>query len=117
MWESLKAYYQLKGDTEISNAHALLSAITMGATENLVVYIQRLQELHDLLDSLGEPVSESKKASNLLNSLNSEYFNMIETIQTWSETFPHLYNIQSIQSTLIQRDVRRQIHARKQGGC
>lgn len=115
MWEALKSYYQLKGETEISNANALLSAIVMGETEDLVAYIQRLQELHDLLDSLGVPVSEANKASNLLNSLNQGYFTMIEIIQTWAENFPDKYNIQTIQSTLLQRDVRRQINARKRG--
>ena len=115
MWESLSAYFQLKGDVEIANANALLSAIVMHESEDLSVYVQRLQELHDLLESLGEPLNETKKASNLLNSLNTKYFAMIEIIQTWSATAPHLYNIQTILSTLLQRDVRIQINARKRG--
>ena len=116
MWESLKAYYQLKGDVEIANANALLSAIFMSETEDLSSYVQRLQDLHDLLERLGEPVSESNAASNLLNSLNSKYFAMIDIIQTWAVTAPNLYNIQTILSTLLQRDVRAQINARKRGG-
>ena len=115
MWESLSAYFELKGDVEIANAQALLSAIVMHESEDLSVYVQRLQELHDLLESLGEPISETTKASNLLNSLNTKYFAMIEIIQTWSATAPQLYNIQTILSALLQRDVRIQINARKRG--
>ena len=40
---------------------------------------------------------------------------MIEIIQTWSATTPQLYNIQTILNTLLQRDVRIQINARKRG--
>ena len=93
MWESLSAYFELKGDVELANANAMLCAIVMHETEDLSVYVQRLQELHDLLESLGEPLNETKKASNLLNSLNTKYFAMIEIIQTWSATALHLYNI------------------------
>ena len=105
MWESLSAYFQLKGDVEIANANALLSAIVMHESEDLSVYVQRLQEVHKLLESLGEPLNETKKASNLLNNLNTKYFAMIEIIQTWSATAPQLYNVQTILSTLLQRDV------------
>ena len=113
MWEALSAYFQLKGDVEIANANALLSAIVMHESEDLSVYVRR--ELHDLLESLGEPINETKKASNLLNSLNTRYFAMIEIIHTWSATAPQLYNIHTILSTLLQRDVRIQINARKRG--
>ena len=58
MWESLSAYFELKGDVEIANANALLSAIVMHEYEDLSVYVQHLQELHDLLESLGEPPHE-----------------------------------------------------------
>ena len=115
MWEKLKSYYQLKGEVEIANANALLSAIVMSESEELSPYVQRLQDLHDLLERLGEPVTESKKASNLLNSLNSKYFPMIDIIQTWAVTAPNLYNVQTILSTLLQRDVRATINARKRG--
>ena len=115
MWESLSAYFELKGDVEIANANALPSAIVLHESEDLSVYVQRLQELHDLLESLGELQSETKRASNLLNNLNTKYFAMIEIIQTWSATAPHLYNIQTILSTLLQRDVRIQINVRKRG--
>ena len=64
MWKSLSAYFQLKGDVELANANALLSAIVMYESEDLSVYVQRLQEMHDLLASLGETLSEAKKASN-----------------------------------------------------
>ena len=37
MWEALSAYFQLKGDVEIANANALLSAIVMHETEDLSV--------------------------------------------------------------------------------
>ena len=84
----------------------------MHESEDLSVYVQRLQELHDLLESLGEPLSETKKASDLLNSLNTKYFAMIEIIRTWCATAPQPHNIQTILSTLFQRDVRIQIKAR-----
>ena len=42
MWESLSAYFKLKGDVEIANANALLSAIVMHESEDLSVYVQRL---------------------------------------------------------------------------
>ena len=53
IWESLSAYFQVKGDVEIANANALLSAIVMHEFEDLSVYVPRLRELHDLLESLG----------------------------------------------------------------
>ena len=93
MWESLSTYFERKGDVEIANANALLSTIVMHEYEDLSVYVHCLQELHDLLESLGEPLSETKRASNLLNNLNTKYFAMIEIIQTWSATAPLLYNI------------------------
>ena len=77
------------------------SAIVMSESEAISPYVQRLQDLHDLLERLGEPVTEAKKASNLLNSLNSKYFAMIDIIQMWAITAPNLYNIQTILSTLL----------------
>ena len=115
MWESLKSFYELQGDIEIANAHAQLSAIIMGETEEIAVYVRRLQDLHSLLDRLKEPVSAAKQATNLLNSLNTRYFGMIDIIQTWSQTAPHLYTVQNILSTLQQKEVRTQINARKRG--
>ena len=75
----------------------------MGETKEIAVYVCRLQEIHNLLDRLNEPVSPAKQATNLLNSLNTQYFGMIDIIQTWSLTAPHLYNVQSILSTLQQK--------------
>ena len=62
---------------EIANANALISAIVMNESEDLSVYVRYLHDLHDLLESLGRPLSEVKKASNLLNSLNTKYFAML----------------------------------------
>ena len=62
---AFRVFRELKGDVEIANAQALLSAIVMHESEDLSVYVQRLQELHDLLESLGEPISETTKASNI----------------------------------------------------
>ena len=67
MWESLSAYFERKGDVEIANANALLSAIVMHEFEDISVYVQRLQELHDLLESLGEPLSETKSVRQHLS--------------------------------------------------
>ena len=115
MWNSLQTFYELQGEIEISNANAQLSAIVMAEAEEITVYVRRLQELHSLLDRLGEPVSTTKQATNLLNSLNSKYSPMVKNIQTWSQTAPQLYNIPSILSTLLQEDVREEINARKRG--
>ena len=115
MWTALETFYQLQGDIEVANAQAQLSAIVMGETEDIAVYVRRLQEIHSLLDRLHEPVSPAKQATNLLNSLNTRYFGMIDIIQTWSLTAPHLYTVPSILSTLQQKEVRTQINARKRG--
>ena len=115
MWTALKTFYELQGDIEVANAQAQLSAIVMGESEDIAVYVRRLQEIHSLLDRLHEPVSPAKQATNLLNSLNTRYFGMIDIIQTWSLTAPHLYNVPSILSTLQQKEVRTQINARKRG--
>ena len=113
MWTALKTFYELQGDIEVADAQAQLSTIVMGESEEIAVYVRRLQEIHSLLDRLGEPVSPAKQATNLLNSLNTRYFGMIDIIQTWSLTAPHLYNVASILSTLQQKEVRTQINARK----
>ena len=115
MWDSLKSFYELQGEIEVSNATAQLSAIIMTESEDITVYVRRLQELHSLLDRLGEPVPITKQATNLLNSLNTKYSPMVKTIQTWSQTAPQLYNIPTILSTLVQEDVREEINARKRG--
>lgn len=115
MWESLKSFYELQGEIEVANAQAQLSAIIMTESESLAVYVRRLQDLHDLLARLEEPVPPTKQATNLLNSLNSRYSTMVETIQTWSQSAPQLYTVQNIVSTLLQRDVREEINARKRG--
>ena len=112
MWESLKSFYELQGEIEVANAQAQLSAIIMTESESLAVYVRRLQDLHDLLARLEEPVPPTKQATNLLNSLNSRYSTMVETIQTWSQSAPQLYTVQNIVSTLLQRDVREEINAR-----
>ena len=52
----------------------------MGETLDIAVYVRRLQEIHSLLDRLHEPVSPVKQATNLLNSLNTRYFGMIDII-------------------------------------
>ena len=52
MWMSLKTFYEFQGDIEVANAHAQLSAIVMGESEDIVVYVRRLQEIHSLLDRL-----------------------------------------------------------------
>ena len=100
MWMNLKSFYELQGDIEVANAQAKLSAIVMGETEEIAVYVRRLQAIHDLLSRLNEPVSQAKQTTNLLNSLNTRYFGMIDIIQTWQMTVPQLYNVQSILSTL-----------------
>ena len=82
MWDSLKKFYSLQGEIEVANAQAQLSAIIMTEVESISVYVQRLQDLHGLLDRLEEPVSATKQATNLINSLNSKYSSMVETIQT-----------------------------------
>ena len=87
----------------------------MTESESLAVYVRRLQDLHDLLARLEEPVPPTKQATNLLNSLNSRYNSMVETIQTWSQSAPQLYTVQNIVSTLLKRDVREEINARKRG--
>ena len=99
----------------MANAQAQLSAIVMGESEEIAVYVRRLQEIHSLLDRPHEPVSPAKQATNPLNSLYTRYFGMIDIIQTWSLTTPHLYNVPSILSTLQQKEVRTQINARKRG--
>ena len=115
MWDSLKSYYMLQGEIEISNAQAQLSAIMQSESEDISVYVRRLQELHGVLESLGQPVPATKQATNLINSLNSRYRPMVRTIQTWSLSAPNLYNVQQILSTLQQDDVREEITARKGG--
>ena len=64
MWDALKKYYNLQGEIEVANAQAQLSAILQTESEGITVYVRRLQELHSILDNLGEPVSETKKATN-----------------------------------------------------
>ena len=115
MWDALKTFYSLQGEIEIANAQAQLSAIVQSESEDLTVFVRRLQEIHGLLDRLGEPIPSSKQATNLLNSLNTKYSPMVKNIQTWSLTSPQLYNIQTILSTLLQEDVREEINARKRG--
>ena len=105
MWNSLSLFYEVQGEIEISNATAQLS-IVMAETEDITIYVRRLQELHSLLDRLGEPVAITQQATNLLNSLNSKYSPMVKTIQTWSQTAPQLYNIPTMLNTLLQEDVR-----------
>lgn len=111
MWAALKSFYELQGEIEVANANAQLSAIIMAESENITVYVRRLQEIHGLLDRLGEPVPPTKQATNLINSLNSHYSPMVKVVQTWAQTAPHLYTVQSILSTLVQEDVREEINA------
>ena len=73
MWNSLKNFYELQGEIEITNATAQLSAIIMTIAEDITTYVRRLQELHNLLGGLGEAVAPTKQATNLLNSLNTKY--------------------------------------------
>ena len=113
MWDALKKYYNLQGEIEVANAQAQLSAILQTESEGITVYVRRLQELHSILHNLGEPVSETKKATNLINSLNTHYRPMVRTIQTWDQAAPHLYNIPAILSSLQQDDVRENLTARK----
>ena len=70
MW---KPFCKLQGKIEISNANAQLSIIIMAMAEDITHYVRRLQELHSLLDTLGEPVPIIKQATNFLISLDSEY--------------------------------------------
>ena len=93
MWDALKTFYSLQGEIEVANANAQLSAIIQAESEDLTAYVRRLQEIHDLLDRLGEPIPVTKQATNLLNSLNTRYSAMVKNIQTWSVTSPQLYNI------------------------
>ena len=115
MWDALKSFYELRGEIEVSNAHAHLSAIIMTESENISIYVRRLQELHSLLYRSGETVPTTKQATHLLNSLNSRYSPLVDNIQTWSQTSPHLYTMQNILSTLLQKDAREKINARERG--
>ena len=115
MWAALKSFYELQGEIEVANANAQLSAIIMAEAEDITLYVRRLQEIHSLLDRLGEPVPATKQATNFINSLNSHYSPMVKVVQTWAQTAPHLYTVQSILSTLVQEDVRETINARKRG--
>ena len=64
MWTNLKIFYEFQGDIEVANAQAKLSTIVMGETEEISVYVRRLQAIHDLLTRLNEPVSPAKQATN-----------------------------------------------------
>lgn len=76
----LKRYYSLQSNIEISNANAQLYAITQVEAEDLTSFVKRLQAIHDILDNLGEPVSAKKQVNNFLNSLNTRYQPMVETL-------------------------------------
>ena len=115
MWDALKTFYSLQGEIEVADVTAQLSAIIQGESEDLTTFVHRLQEIHGLLDRLGETIPVTKQVTNLLNSLNTRYSPKVKNIQTWSMTSPQLYNIQSILSTLLQEDVREEINARKRG--
>ena len=60
MWENLKYFNELQGEIEIANAQATLLAKIMTESESLVVYVRCLQDLHDLLARLEEPVPPTK---------------------------------------------------------
>lgn len=59
--------------------------------------------------------ADHKQSTNLLNSQNSKYSQIVKTIQTWLQTAPLLYNIQSILGTLVLEDVREETNARNRG--
>ena len=80
MWEALSSFYELQGEIEIANAQAQLSAIIMTESEPISAYVRRLQDLHSLLDRLGESVPATKQATYLLNSLNTRYAPMVDNI-------------------------------------
>lgn len=86
----MESYYNLQGEIEIANTQAHLSAIMQIEFETISAYVRRLEELHSILDNLGDPVSVTKRATNLINSLNTHYRPMVKTIQTWSLSPPHL---------------------------
>ena len=54
MWDALKEYYNLQGEIEVVNAQAQLSALLQTESEGINVSVRRLQELHSILDNLGE---------------------------------------------------------------
>ena len=113
MWDISREFYELQGSIEIANAQALLSGICQSEAENLTAFVRR--EEHENLDTLGEPVSKERQATNLINSVDSRYTPMIRTIQTWASTAPQLYTVQQILSTLQQDDVREEVNMRKRG--
>ena len=80
MWDALKKYYNLQGEIEVANAQAQLSAILQTESEGITIYVRRLQELHSILHNLGEPVSETKRATTLIDSLNTHYRHMVRMI-------------------------------------
>ena len=113
-WDALKKFYELQGEIEVANAQAQLSAIIMTEAEPISAYVVRLQAIHDVLERLMEPVTATKQATNLLNSLNTRY-SLVPILQTWAQTSPHLYTVQNVLSTLLQSDVREEVNARKRG--
>ena len=115
MWDALVKVYAKRGEIEIANANAQLSAIVMGESEDLTDFVKRLQVLHMKLEQLGEPVSATKQASNLLNCLSTRYSGVVRNIQSWSLICPSMYTIPDIMSNLIAMDVREDINARKRG--
>ena len=93
MWEALKSFYDIQGAIEIANAEAKLTAIIMGEAEDVSDYATRLQELHDRLRHLGEPVSPATQTINFLNSLNTRYSARVESVMSWAVCAPTLFTI------------------------
>ena len=88
IWDALKSYYNLQGEIEVANAQAQLFSIMQTKSKDITVYVRRLQELHSVLDNLGDRVTTTKVATKLLKSLNTHYRSMVRTIQTWSLASP-----------------------------
>ena len=115
MWDALEAFYDLRGAIEIANAEVELTAIIMGEAEDLGDYAKRLQELHDRLGHLGEPVKPAKQTINFLNSLNTRYSARVESVMSWAISAPTLFTIPQAVSTLSAGDRREVCNDRKRG--
>lgn len=98
-WDTLKGHHQQKSVADLLRVTRRLFSTRLPSNGSMRQHMDMLFTLMDELREMDEPLKETVAVSLMLNSLNSEYDNMVVAIEAWDDT---KLTIKSVKSKLIQ---------------
>ncbi|GLJ13073.1 hypothetical protein SUGI_0204660 [Cryptomeria japonica] len=102
-WTPLKGLYEITNTNIIVFLKSKLLSIKMEVNENISDYLSRIKELRDILDDIGEQVSNNDLVTVTLNGMVSGYHVFINSLATREKSS----SFENLASILLQEEERK----------